>query len=137
MIDKKDEALERNILDTLSSYMHEIEKSSAHKCDEGFELIKKLFGAEVEKREHIIEETSQKLENAFEFMEKTFGESQEMVIFVTELNSGYYSIKFINDNGSVKFYQYNKNLLYKQQQKSIISEMDQLNSLLENRIKGE
>ncbi|MCI8342028.1 MAG: AAA family ATPase [Firmicutes bacterium] len=137
VIDKKDEALERNILDTLSSYMHEIEKNSAHTCDEGFELIKKLFGAEVEKREHIIEETSQKLENAFEFMEKTFGESQEMVIFVTELNSGYYSIKFINDNGSVKFYQYNKNLLYKQQQKSIISEMDQLNSLLENRIKGE
>lgn len=137
IINKKDEHLELGIINKLSSYAHEVEKAGIVNCGDGFEFIKKLFENEVENRSEIIDRTSEELENAFEFMEKAFGESQEMVIFVTELNSGYYSIKFINDNGSVKFYQNNKNLLYKQQQKAIINEIDELNSLIHSRQKGE
>ena len=36
-------------------------------------------------------------------MESAFGESQEMVIFITELNANKYCARFIRDNGSAKF----------------------------------
>ena len=73
---------------------------------------------------------SDALNNAFDFMELVFGQSQEMIIFVTELNAGYYSIKFIDENGCVKFYQYNKQLLYKQRQKSLLNDIDDIRSML-------
>ena len=77
-----------------------------------------------------MDKTSEYLDNAFEFMEYVFGPSQEMIIFVTELNSGYYSIKFIDENGCVKFYQYNKELLYKQRQKNILNDIDEIGDML-------
>jgi hypothetical protein len=63
-------------------------------------------------------------------METAFGHSQEMIVFVTELNSGYYSIKFIDENGCTKFYQYNRDLLYKERQKNIINDIDDLRDML-------
>lgn len=130
LIKKDDERMEIQINEVLERYILVIKERSINTCDEGFEAVKKLFGKEVETRKNIIEKCSEQLDNAFEFMETVFKEGQEMVVFVTELNSGYFSIKFINENGCYKFYQYNKNLLFKQQQKAIVSEIDEINNLM-------
>ena len=45
--------------------------------------------------EELTEHTLAALEHAFDFMEAAFGDSQEMVSFVTELNTNYYSIQFL------------------------------------------
>ena len=58
-------------------------------------------------------------------MEEAFGQSQEMVVFVTELNVNYYSVWFIKENGSDKYYQY-KGLLFDEQQEQILAEMNEL-----------
>ena len=58
-------------------------------------------------REELTERTLSALEHAFEFMEDAFGDSQEMVSFVTELNTNYYSIQFLKENDCDKYYQYN------------------------------
>lgn len=130
LIKKDDARLEMQINEVLEGYVLAVKEKSINNCDGGFDLIKGLFGQEVDKRKRIIENCSEQLDNAFEFMEKVFREGQEMVVFVTELNSGYFSIKFINENGCTKFYQYNKNLLFKQQQKAIVSEIDEINTLM-------
>ena len=49
-------------------------------------------------------------------MEDAFGDNQEMVAFVTELNTSYYSINFWKENGCDKYYRYNKRLLFDEQQ---------------------
>ena len=130
LINKKEERLEQRTLRTLEDYLNFIKQNSINTNEDAFNAIKSKFALAVDIRKKAIENASDKLDNAFDFMEKVFSEGQEMVVFVTELNSGYYSIKFINENGCHKFYQYNKNLLFKQQQKTIVSEIDKINDMM-------
>jgi hypothetical protein len=44
-------------------------------------------------------------------MENTFAESQEMVVFVTELTLNPASHAFITENGCDRYFRYNKDLL--------------------------
>ena len=62
------------------------------------------------------EAAGEKLEHAFDFMEAAFGGSQEMVLFVTELNTGFYSIEFLQEYDCERYYQYNKNLLFSREE---------------------
>ena len=75
------------------------------------------------------------LEYAFEFMEAAFGDSQEMVSFVTELNTNYYSIQFLKDNDCAKYYQYNKKLLFEEQHQEIMTELDEIEQDLNTAVK--
>lgn len=129
-IEKRDIAYERKMLEICDYFMLEVKKRGETSCAGAFEIINSLFKTEVEKRQQLIDDTSEKLDNAFGFMEMVFGHSAEMIVFVTELNSGYYSIKFIDENGCTKFYQYNRDLLYKERQKNIINDIDDLRDML-------
>ena len=51
------------------------------------------------------------MEAAFDFMEQAFAESQEMVVFVTELTLAPAAHAFITENGCPRYFQYNKDLL--------------------------
>ena len=52
------------------------------------------------------------LEHGFDFMEAAFGDSQEMVIFVTNLNTSGYCVHFLQEYECERYYQYNKKLLF-------------------------
>ncbi len=130
LVQKYDEHMLNLVYDKLDEFVIEILKQNITYCEKAFDCIKELFLKEVEKRQEIIDKTSFYLDNAFDFVEHVFGQSQEMIVFVTELNSGYFSIKFIDENGCVKFYQYNKQLLYKQRQKALLSDIDTIRDML-------
>ena len=66
------------------------------------------------------------MQNAFDFLESAFGDSQEMIIFVTELNTNPYSIQFISENGCDSYYKYNKKLLFEEEQMSILKELEEI-----------
>jgi hypothetical protein len=91
-------------------------KTAADKDNE-FALAKEWFTKREDLRQQKIRETSDHLTNSFDFMEQTFGDteslsgSQEMVIFITELSSAYYSLKFVKETGNDADYRYNKLLL--------------------------
>lgn len=68
--------------------------------------------------------TGQALQNAFDFMERAFGEGQELVVFVTELNTNPYSLEFISENGCDSYYKYNKKLLFDQENREILGELE-------------
>ena len=74
----------------------------------------------------MILETGRALQNAFDFLESAFGDSQEMIIFVTELNTNPYSIQFISENGCDSYYKYNKKLLFEEEQMSILKELEEI-----------
>ena len=63
------------------------------------------------------------LEHAFDFMEAAFGDSQEMVIFVTELNSNEYCVHFLKENECERYYEYNKRLLFDEQERMLRAEI--------------
>ena len=99
--------------------------------EDSFENAKERFVELTGKREMQIEDAANQLEHAFRFLEDAFGESQEMVIFVTELTSGYYSMKFISEHGSDKYYQYNKSLLFREREQELYDEIHEVKKLLE------
>lgn len=91
-----------------------------------FSSVQERFLVLSDKREAKIEEASNALSYAFHFLKNAFGESQEMVIFITELTSSYYSMRFISENGSDEYYQYNKSLLFKDVEQDILNEIQEM-----------
>ena len=114
----------------LETYRNEV-KTSHLEGEEVFACIKEKFTAEIQQREQIIEATDQMLNYAFDFMEKTFGDSQEMVIFLTELNTDYYAVWYVDQNGCDRYYQYNKSLLFSERQKGIMQELNEIEEMIE------
>lgn len=98
--------------------------------EDSFEEVKKQFQVRVEQREGSIELASKELQNAFRFLEDAFGDSQEMVIFITELTSSFYSMKFISENGSEEYYKYNKSLLFKDEEEAIRRDIDAVKQMM-------
>ena len=66
------------------------------------------------------------LEYAFDFMEEAFGNGQEMVIFITELNNDFYSVKFLQEYECERYYRYNKELLFDESGQSIEKRLQEL-----------
>ena len=65
------------------------------------------------------------MDNAFYFMEAAFGDSQEMVSFVTELNTNYSSVQYLKENDCDMYYKYNKRLLVDEQREKLLAAMDE------------
>ncbi len=77
----------------------------------GYEAAKEWFQKREEDRQANIRSTNSHLSNAFSFLDTTFGEGQELVIFLSELSAGYYTLKFVTECGNDAYYHYNKFLL--------------------------
>ena len=104
---------------------------------EGFAFAKTLFEEKVQAREALTDQTMEMLDAAFRFVEEAFGSrnadggSQEMVVFVTELNTNFYSIQFLKENDCALYYKYNKGLLFDERQQDILDQMDAVENELE------
>ena len=59
-------------------------------------------------------------------MEAAFGKSQEMVLFVTELNANYYSVQFLGTYECERYYYYNQSLLFEEGSRAIEAKLDEL-----------
>ena len=96
-----------------------------------FESVKVTFDSEEEQREQMADKTLETLNHCFEFLESAFGESQEMAVFVTELNSNVYSIAFLRENDCAMYYKYNKGLLLDERREEILEQMDAVENVVE------
>ncbi len=89
------------------------------RADAAWDRLRELFGADSDRYETLIDEAGMRLEHAFNFMEAAFGGSQEMVLFVTELNTGFYSVRFLQQYECQRYYEYNRNLLFAGEEQEI------------------
>ena len=115
----------RKALSALEEYL-KVQKKEYLSGESAFARAKEMFDQETGLYEERIAETLGALEHAFDFMEEAFGDSQEMVAFVTELNTNYYSVQFLKDNDCERYYRYNKKLLFGAQQEEILKELDEI-----------
>lgn len=128
--DRKTKHLQKEVGKTLRSYGQLVKGEGILEANAAFERIRAEFVKETEKREQMMEAVSENLECAFDFMERAFGESQEMVVFITELTVNYYAAKFLSENESGRFYKYNKGLLANERRAGILSGIEEVEMLM-------
>ena len=131
---KEQDGIYRQVIETLERYQFFTARDHMGK-EEEFLAVKAEFQKEVEKRELLFEQMGDSLDHAFDFMEDAFGDSQEMVSFVTELNTNFYSVQYLKENDCDKYYRYNKKLLSLEQRTSILEEMDEVETELNTALK--
>ncbi|MCD7957270.1 MAG: AAA family ATPase [Lachnospiraceae bacterium] len=95
----------------------------------GFARIKKRFDKEVKGHQKNAKDLAAQLEHAFSFIEKVWGNTQEMVLFVTELTTGMDSLEFIQQWGSESYFRYNQDLLTYDQRERLSAEIQELMAL--------
>ena len=91
-----------------------------------FAIIKEHFGAERQKFQDARSTAGLYLERAFDFLEAAFGNSQEIVTFITELNTNYYSVHFLQNYECERYYRYNQKLLFEEQNQELMKKIDML-----------
>lgn len=134
-LSRLDNQIWNRVTETLEQYQLLIQKEGLN-GDEAFDRVREEFQKTAQCREELEELAAEGLEHGFDFMEDAFGDSQEMVSFITELNTGYYSIWFLRENDCGRYYKYNKGLLFDERQEAILEQLDAIEDNLNIGIKG-
>ena len=100
------------------------EGNGAPETDYG--IVRDWFKVREENRRQQAVLTGEHLTNSLSFLHNVYGDSQEMVIFLTQLTAGSASLAFIRDWGNDAYYQYNKLLLLKDRKEELKAEILQL-----------
>lgn len=116
----------RDVAERLEHYAHILRAEHITSREAGLERVQELLGAEGEAFDKRAEEILLLLEHAFDFLIAAFLDSQELVIFITELNTNYYSISFLKENKCERYYEYNKRLLFENREDDIRNRLDRL-----------
>lgn len=124
----------RNVTDALESYLL-LTKKEALAADAAFERVREEFQKAATRWETALDRAMEGLEHGFDFMEEAFADSQEMVSFITELNTGFFSIWFLRENDCDRYYKYNKGLLIDECQEAILEQLDSIEDDLNTGIK--
>ena len=94
-----------------------------HPASAVWKRLTELFGTDSDSFEESEAQAGRMLEHGFDFMEAAFSDSQEMVMFLTGLNTGFYSVHFLQQYSCERYYQYNKNLLFDEQEQEVLGDM--------------
>ena len=113
----------RRVLEALDHFQQVLKLENICQKEAVFLRIKELFEQEIEFFENQQKEASELLEHVFDFLEGAFGNSQEMVMFLTELNSNSYNVSFLQEYECERYYYYNKELLFDEKRKSLLKRM--------------
>ena len=116
----------RSTIEHLESYQKLINDVRFVDNSQKFDAIRGKFAEENEAYQEMVDQAGQKLEYAFDFMEYAFGNSQEMTAIITELNTNFYSIQFLQNYECDRYYQYNKNLLFDEKRRYILNRIENL-----------
>lgn len=119
-LEKSDMRISLRLMNTLETYVKEVREGA------DFDKVKAMFGEYVAKRQTMLEQWKSAFDYSFVFVEKAFGESQEMVVFITELNASHFALWFISENGCDKYFTYNQGLLLGERQQIIMADIQNI-----------
>lgn len=109
ILDRKEDLLYRKILGKLEEYRQTI---YTQEKGDVWERLQELFAKDSDAFEDEFSRAGKMLECGFDFMEAAFGDSQEMVIFITELNSNSFCVQFLREYECERYYEYNRKLMF-------------------------
>lgn len=109
----------------LESYGKKLDSEGGAGHPDGvWESIKALFGADSDAYEALVDQGGRMLEHAFDFVEAAFPDGQELVMFLTELNTGFYSVQFLEEYHCGRYYEYNKTLMFADQEQDLLARLE-------------
>lgn len=111
LLDKAALTTRLEVLAALNRWAAALNKARPADAEAAFGMLRAEFEILAEQRDQAQHTASDALEAAFDFMEQAFAESQEMVVFVTELTLSPGAHAFIAENGCERYFRYNKDLL--------------------------
>jgi hypothetical protein len=126
LLDREAERTARGVQQAMEACLQKLAAEGTGEAKNDFGLVKAIFDAREASRRQQIEAAGEHLTNAFAFLARVFGEGQEMVIFLTELSAGYYSLQFVRDCGNEAYYKYNRLLLLKDRREELTAEARRL-----------
>ncbi len=92
--------------------------------DQQFDRLKALFSADVDARAAAADKTDAELANAFAFLDAAIPDSQELVLFATELTANWFTSWFIQNFGCDAYFAHNKRLLFDDTQKQLLQDIE-------------
>ena len=110
-LEKEERDLSMRLVNKLEQYRERLRREEVPAAG-AMDAVRAWFGEEVARRKELGEETGRFFDNAFRFLEETFKQSQELVIFVTEITSGYDTSWFVENFGCSAYFRHNKELLF-------------------------
>lgn len=110
-LDRETRDLTQREINTLEDYRRQLAEENASPA-EAMDAVRGWFSREVDRRTALGGETGTMFANAFRFLEETFGDSQELVIFVTEITAGYDTSWFVENFGCDAYFRHNRELLF-------------------------
>ncbi len=126
LLSREEEAQYRRLLQTMERFAQTLRLEGIAHSESVLLRVQELFALENEAFVRRQEEASKVLEYAFDFLEGAFGSGQEMVMFITELNSNYDSVKFLQGCDCPRYYQYNQELLFDEKRKRLLGRLQEL-----------
>ncbi len=129
-VDRQEAAAILNAAQTLETDANLLRTEAVCSNEEGFAKISERFQQAVAEMDTQTEQASAMLEHAFAFLTATFGKSQEMVVFVTELNTNFFCTWFIGQNGSEAYTRCNKELMIGKQKQELMGDIKKIHSFL-------
>lgn len=111
------------VMEKLEQDLRVLRQETISDADTAWNRLRELFAADSDLYEDMVDAAGEKLEHAFDFMEAAFPNTQEMVLFVTELNTGFYSVQFLQQYECERYYEYNRNLLFADEEKELAEQV--------------
>ncbi|MDO5549483.1 MAG: AAA family ATPase [Eubacteriales bacterium] len=129
-VDRREAAALRRAAQALEEDRTFLSSHAIRDPEEGFAALSERFQAEVEAMDTQSEAASRKLEHTFAFLESAFGKSQELVVFVTELNTNFFCTWFIGQYGSEAYVRSNKELMIGKQRQELLGDIGRIQNFL-------
>ena len=107
----------------LEQYLHAVEQQGESENEKDFDVLRAQFGAQTTARAEAVTLAGQGLDHAFAFLEQATGESQEMVLFATELTANPYTAWYIQNCGCEAYFRHNQALLFDDTRSKILDEI--------------
>ncbi|MDD5804572.1 MAG: AAA family ATPase [Clostridia bacterium] len=117
---------DQQVLDTLEAYVINLKKEEVQDGERAFSLLRDWFNEEKETYDQEFDQSAGQLEYAFDFMESAFAGGQELVVFITELNTSNPAVSFLQEYSCERYYRYNKDLLFRENTRAILERIRQL-----------
>lgn len=115
------------VIELLNDDIRILREEKPESAAAAFKLIKNDYDKRVNVLKKNINSCKKMLSNTFDFCESVFGEeSQEILIFVTEMTVNDYCAYFVSRHGCEEYFKHNKSLLFYERQIDILRQLDEM-----------
>ena len=119
--DREQKILWQTEINRLEEYIKAIDESLD--SEEQMDAVRTLVAEDTARRESLADETGRMFDCAFRFLEDAVGQSQELVLFVSEITAGYDTSWYVGEFGCDAYFRHNRELLFDQTRQNILDRL--------------